>query len=393
MLMEHHPNAETDAEETAIELPDNGHDTDHPSIWMPFSVFIDGRELEGIGVSLVAAYAGGWHGGDMSGDRVIARFSFQFEGYSVVLPIEVRAELESASGGVYKLVFLNPTGPHLPHLRYLMNAYLAGDLVQINELLRVPPEARQKSVAAPPPRKSFRERMRRMAGAGMVAALTLGLIALTLYTIHYHIFVHRVPGLATVTPAGLPLTAPEAGQIAYVDQSAGEGDVVFSLQSARGGMLNFSNPCDCRIVLTENGAVGATVLPGTPIAYVRTDDAGPTIKVTMPDDLAKLLLFGAEAHASLPNGDDLPLTVKDVKAEDGASGTTALVTFSAAPDALTAADIGKTVALTVTSKPYANFLERIKTRLSRFTATKEMSERAKAWPLIGNAQAATETGR
>ena len=210
MLMEHHPNAETDAEETAIELPDNGHDTDHPSIWMPFSVFIDGRELEGIGVSLVAAYAGGWHGGDMSGDRVIARFSFQFEGYSVVLPIEVRAELESASGGVYKLVFLNPTGPHLPHLRYLMNAYLAGDLVQINELLRVPPEARQKSVAAPPPRKSFRERMRRMAGAGMVAALTLGLIALTLYTIHYHIFVHRVPGLATVTPAGLPLTAPEA---------------------------------------------------------------------------------------------------------------------------------------------------------------------------------------
>ncbi|WP_180897787.1 hypothetical protein [Martelella soudanensis] len=393
MLMEHH--AETGPEEPrmAAELPDNGHDSDHPSIWMPFSVFIDGRELEGVGISLVAAYAGGWTGEDISGHRMIARFSFQFEGYSVVLPIEVSAELESRNSGAYKLVFLNPTGPHLPHLRYMMNAYLAGDLVQINELLRVPPEARQKSVAPPPPRKSFRERMRRLAGAGLVTALTLGLIALTLYTIHYHIFVHRVPGLATVTPAGLPLTAPEAGQIAYVDQNAGEGDVVFSLQSARGGMLNFSNPCDCKIVLTENGAVGATVLPGTPIAYVRTDDSGPTIKVVMPDDLAKLLLFGAQAHASLPNGDDLPLTVRDVKAEDGVSGTTALVTFSAADDVLTASDIGKTVALTVTSKPYANLLERIRNRLSRFTATKELSERAREWPLIGNARAATEKGR
>lgn len=383
MLMEHHS-----AGETGPDLPDPHHDGEHPSIWMPFSVFIDGRELEGVGISLVAAYVGGWNGPDISGHRMIARFSFQFEGYSVVLPIEVSASLESRNSGAYKLTFLNPTGPHLPHLRYMMNAYLAGDLVQINELLRVPPEAYHTAPAEPPPRRSFRQRVRAMMGFGMVTLLTVALIALTLYTIHYHIFVHRVPGLATVTPSGLPLTAPEAGQIAYVDPNAGEGAVVFSLQSARGGMLNFSNPCDCQVVLTENGAVGATVLPGTPIAYVKTGDAGPTIKVIMPDALAKMLLFGAEAHASLPNGDDLPLTVRDVRAEEGASGTAATVTFSAAADALTADDIGKTVALTVTSKPYANFLNRLKQRFFPARQSEDISERARNWPLIGNAQAA-----
>lgn len=389
MLMQNRLTSESGGDDQKPPLPDNGHDSDHPSIWMPFSVFLDGQELEGVGISLVAAYVGGWTGADISGRRVIARFSFQFEGYSVVLPIEVEVQVEARSSGACKLTFLNPTGPHLAHLRYIMNAYLAGDLVQINELLRVPPEVRQKSVAAPPSRKSFRERMRRFAGAMMVTLLTLGLIGLTLYTIHYHIFVHRVPGLATVTPAGLPLTAPEAGQIAYVDQNAGEGGVVFSLQSARGGMLNFSNPCDCKIVLTESGTVGATVLPGTPIAYVRTTDSGPNIKALMPDELAKLLLFGAEAKASLPDGSDLPLTVTDVKAEDGGSGTMAAVTFTAKGEQLTASDIGKTVALTVTSKPYGKFLDRLKERLSRLRPGNDVSERAQSWPLIGHANAET----
>nr|WP_272212226.1 hypothetical protein [Marinicella sp. W31]MDC2878137.1 hypothetical protein [Marinicella sp. W31] len=81
---------------------------------------------------------------------------------------------------------------------------------------------------------------------------------------------------------------------------------MFSLQSARGGVLNFSNPCNCDIMLTENGTVGATVLPGTPIAYVNTGDAGPTIKAVMPDGLSKMLLFGAEAVATLPTGQKLP---------------------------------------------------------------------------------------
>nr|WP_272212227.1 hypothetical protein [Marinicella sp. W31]MDC2878138.1 hypothetical protein [Marinicella sp. W31] len=206
------------------DLPDSGHESDHPSIWMPFSVFVDGRELEGVGISLVAAYVGGWSGADLAGRNVIARFSFQFDGYSIMLPIEVRADLEYRRSGAYKLVFLDPTGPHLAHLRYMMNAYLAGDLVQINDVLRIPPEYKKKtSPAEAPEPASARERVRKFVGLLSVTALTLGLIGLTLYTIHNHIFVHSVPGLATVTPAGLPLTAPEAGQIAYVDAEAVEG--------------------------------------------------------------------------------------------------------------------------------------------------------------------------
>ncbi|TNB49239.1 hypothetical protein FF124_04425 [Martelella lutilitoris] len=372
------------------DLPDNGHDSDHPSIWMPFSVFIDGQELEGVGISLVAAYVGGWGGADLAGRDLIARFSFQFDGYSIVLPIEVRAGLEDRRSGAYKLVFLDPTGPHLAHLRYMMNAYLAGDLIEINEVLRIPPEYKKKSkVLEPPKPPTVKERLRKVFGLLWVGALTVALIALTVWTIHYHIFVHKVPGLATVTPAGLPLTAPEAGQIAYVDSQAPEGGVVFSLQSARGGVLNFSNPCNCDIMLTSNGTVGATVLPGTPIAYVKTGDAGPTIKVVMPDDLSKMLLFGAEAEARLPDGQTLPLTVVDVKAEEGGSGSRSIVSLSAPSGALGAGDIGKTVALTVTSKPYANLLTRIRAMLPFSGRAQSLSQRANDWPLIGNAFAGT----
>ena len=180
------------------DLPDNGHDSDHPSIWMPFSVFIDGRELEGVGISLVAAYVGGWGGADIAGRDLIARFSFQFDGYSIVLPIEVRAGLEDRRSGAYKLVFLDPTGPHLAHLRYLMNAYLAGDLVQINEVLRIPPEYKKKPKQLEPPKPpTVKERLRKVFGLLWVGALTVALITLTVWTIHYHIFVHKVPGRMT----------------------------------------------------------------------------------------------------------------------------------------------------------------------------------------------------
>ncbi|TPW27671.1 hypothetical protein FJU08_19745 [Martelella alba] len=351
----------TAIQETASEIAparvSNKYETEHPPIWMPFTVTVNGHELKGVGLSLVNAIVSGHLPPDAVDRNMIATFTFLFQGYSFNLPADVLIAREFDRPGSYRITFLNPTGPHLPHLRYLMNSYLAGDLVVIDELLRVRSEKNgSPNAAKAAPSRNAAMLMRRASGVFLVSLATLGLVALVGYTLQKRVFVHEVPSLATIEPVGLPLRAPEAGQIVYVNDQAAQGDVVFSLQSVRGEALNFTNPCDCSVFVTPYGETGATVLPGEVIAYVEKGGDEPVLKATMPSDLTKKLMFGGRAVAILPDGSKVALNLTSAMPIEGSSQAESAASFTAAKGVLRAAGMGSTLPVEVIDRTYARFL-------------------------------------
>ncbi|MCK7614165.1 hypothetical protein [Roseibium sediminicola] len=330
-------------------------DNEHALIELPFVVVIEGRQYEGSAISLVNAFVTGLAALEIGSNSRIAVFRFPFNGFSVSLPIDVRIETVDRTTGLYKLVFLHPTGPHLPQLRYLLNAFIAGDIVNLDDLMRVPPEKSAKAKAGGGEAAFSLSRLfKRAAGAVFVTAASLGLLAAISYGLQNRLFVHEVPALAIVEPIGLSLQTPEAGQLAYVNAEAAKGEVVFSIQTVRGSVLSVENPCDCEVILTDQGVVGATVFQAAPIAFVSSGTEAPVLKARVPDRLAKMLLNGALAEAKLPDGRSLTMALDDVRQAGQSGDPESIVTLRPETGQLTNADVSSSVAVKVLNRNYVD---------------------------------------
>ena len=61
------------------------------------------------------------------------KLRFSFENFSVALYPEVR--LLEGEGDTWAFQFDDPAGEHLPQLRYILNAYLAGDMMTLGKMM------------------------------------------------------------------------------------------------------------------------------------------------------------------------------------------------------------------------------------------------------------------
>jgi alginate biosynthesis protein Alg44 len=341
------------------------HESEHALIQLPFVVFLQGRHYQGAGLSLVNAFVTGLAAPEVEDGSKIAAFRFPFDGFSVALQVEVRVEPVDRSTGLYKLVFLHPTGAHLPQLRYILNSFIAGDIVSLGEMMRVPAEKASKPGASQASGGfSFGRFLKRVLGFGVVAAASLGMVFSISYALKNRLFVHDVPALAVVEPAGLALQAPEAGQVAFINQNAGKGQVVYSMQTVKGSVLSVENPCDCPIVLSRQGTVGATVFPGTPVAYAAVAGSDPVLKVQVPDHLAKMLLNGAQAEARMADGSRILTRLTDIETAGTTAEPQSLVTLQPVSGALPQDRVGTTVPLKIVSPRYLDFVSWFEAGLS-----------------------------
>ena len=97
---------------------------EHPVIRIPFNVVINGRSFVGNGLSIVGADATGLIDPQLHGRVQVVMLVFNFPGYSISLPVDAAIGAGSPEAGTVSLRFLEPTGPHLPQLRYILNAYV-----------------------------------------------------------------------------------------------------------------------------------------------------------------------------------------------------------------------------------------------------------------------------
>jgi hypothetical protein len=280
-------------------LLDNG--TEHPKTNIPFAAIIDGRHFSGQSISLVSASVSGLAGPELEGKERIALLRFDFDGYTISLQVDVRISRTHTETGELRLDFLEPTGEHLPTLRYLLNSYIAGDITSLDGIISL----RERAAVAGSKRQNGPATIGNFIGrtvkVAATLALSLALAGVAMKLVYERVFSKEVQQLAVLSPGGQALRAVASGQISYLNLGAKRGEVLYTLQSTSGTTLSINMPCDCK-VLPMNTGEGSTVMAGDTIAEVIDRATAPVVQAVVTAEQAKQLVAGDIAELSLADG-------------------------------------------------------------------------------------------
>ncbi|UWQ22100.1 hypothetical protein [Jannaschia sp. W003] len=278
---------------------DFAHLDEHPLLAVPFALTLGGMRLRGERLSMthLVATAEAEGGVPEPGAGGIARLQVEFPGFSVTLAPEVLVRA-AEPGGAVLLAFADPTGPHLPQLRYLLNAVIAGEVAGVDGLLRYSgPAGAPKPKAAASPRADLRARIRSLASIALSAALIVAAAGVLTHRATTATELHPV----FVETGGMGMRATAPGQLSYLAPDAAEGEVVFAIASNAGDVLNFAMPCDCEVRVAPGLREGATLLPTDTVLTLL--DAEP--------ELGARTMMSVEGFARVLNGDHATLRLAD----------------------------------------------------------------------------------
>ncbi|MCX2721348.1 hypothetical protein [Roseibium salinum] len=296
-----HANSSAESKQKATVQPeDSGLYADqHPLVDIPFSVFIDGRRYQGAGLSVVEARAVGLADPGLGEQVRPVRLAFAFQGFEVTLhPV---ARILRVSERELTLRFVEPAGEHLPQLRHLINAWIAGDLASVGSVIRTGALTGPGAKGETSKRRGIGARMRSFVGGLMVVALAVALVATAGMLVQQRLYVTDLDSPGLVGPAGQTLRAIADGQVTYIDSDAAVGEVAYSIASVSGETLSVGMPCDCAAQPTV--PEGATVLAGEPLLRLAEADAPLVIEASVPSETLLDLQVSGGAQVQLPGGE------------------------------------------------------------------------------------------
>jgi mannuronan synthase len=316
------------------------YDTEHPVLKIPFTAFVGDYKLEGKELSVTAAYVdiGGTLDPAWKGYRDIIKLQFDFQGFSVTIFADAIIA-GSRRDGEITLQFMDPAGAHLPQLRYIMNTFIAGDFVSMGGMLSYTGPTLPKPAKANDP-KSTKFRLRSLA----VIVMSLALIAVTANVLYGRLTQSYEPRPVFVERTGLEMKATTAGQVTFLNPAAKKGEVVFSINSNAGDVLNFQLPCDCEVVVTEGIFEGSTVLPIDSILSFFDPNASVRVQTQMSVEGLSKVMTGEQAYLDLNDGRTIPVRVVPTTATNAANlrGDPFVPVRLVPPEgALTPEDLGK----------------------------------------------------
>lgn len=346
------PAAQAARQEQKQSMPqDFVYETEHPEMPIPFSATIDGTKLDGVGISITAAYVAinGALDAAWRNHRTVIKLQFDFDGFSVTLFPEV-VVAGSRRDGEMTLQFMDPAGKHLPQLRYIINSFIAGDFVSMNGMLNYSGPTKPK---APGGKETRPSRLR-------IRSLAVGVMSLSLILFTATLLFNRATETFEARPVfiqrvGKEMRATTAGQVSYLNPAAKQGEVVFSINSNAGDVLNFQLPCDCEVTVTEGIFEGATVLPIDVILSFFDSSVGIRVETQMSIEGLGKAMNGERAFLDINDGRTIPVRVLVTSATNAAAERGDLfvpVTLVPPPGALTADDIGRAAQLRLSRSPF-----------------------------------------
>ncbi|MFW2544248.1 hypothetical protein ACN2XU_16555 [Primorskyibacter sp. 2E107] len=324
--------------------PEFGYDDEHPLLDLPFSISINGQRYTGESISLMQIRATADQGSPLGiGSRHIAVLHFTFETFSITLHPEVTV-LSEASDGASVFQFANPTGEHLPQLRYILNSFIAGDFVTIDGMVSYTGPTEPKQPKGETAKQSIFDRVRSIS----VAALSCVLIVAAAFILFKRYTTAHEMHPVFVERAGQMMRATAPGQISYLNPSAAKGDVLFSINANTGDVLNFTMPCECEAVVSKGIIEGATVLQTDLILTIFVNTSEVRAQTLMSIEGLNRAMNGDMVTMDLNDGRSIPVRVIASEATTAASLRGDLyVPVDLVPEdgALTTEDIGKTARL------------------------------------------------
>jgi len=285
---------------------DFAYDTEHPVLPIPFTVIIGDRKFEGAGLSVTAAFikAPGPFDPGLAGKKFVSRLQFDFDGFTVNLYPEC-VVAGSRKDGEIALQFLDPTGPHLPQLRYILNSYIAGDFVTMGSMMSYtgPAKPATSASAAEPTPDDPDRRWRSLAVAVLSAMLILfaANVLINRFTTTYE------PRPVFINQDGTVMRATVDGQITAINQSATTGDTVFAVRSVQGDTLSFQLPCDCAVSVASGIVVGSTVLKTDPVLSFHYSNQSVTARTQMSVEGLNRAQAGEIVYLDIADGPSIPV--------------------------------------------------------------------------------------
>lgn len=338
----------------AVPMPqDFVYGAEHPVLPIPFKAQIGEHRLDGVELSVTAAYVAitGTLDPAWVGHKEIVKLQFDFQGFSVTLFPEI-VVTGSRHEGEMTMQFMDPAGAHLPQLRYIINGYIAGDLATLGGMLSYTGPTQPKPQAVP----DSVSKMFRIRGFG-VAALSFALILATAGVLYYRLTQSYEPRPVFIERVGKEMRASAAGQVAFLNPKAKAGEVVFTINSNSGDVLNFQLPCDCEVTVTDGVFEGATVLPIDSILTFFDSTFGVRVQTQMSIEGLAQVMTGDRAYLDVNDGRTVPVRVVVTSATSAAMlRGDPFVPVNLVPEdgALSKEDIGKSAGLRLSRSLFGN---------------------------------------
>lgn len=243
------------------------------------------------------------------GERFPARLVFPFEDFGLTMQVDCRMVYVDAEAPRFGCQFLALSKGQIALFRYVVDAYLSGEIVSAGDILAVlgqngAAEARvQRLFEAMNAQETKGRRLRRLIGYMLFVLAGLLLIGLVAAGLRERYLVIATERAAIEAPLHR-LAAPAAGIV----EAAGEGllrpgDVAARLRTPDGATLPVPSPCEC--VLDEwHVQPGQSAQPGQTIATLVAADRPLVVRAQLPFEQASRLRLGQPAEVTVPGQDE-----------------------------------------------------------------------------------------
>jgi alginate biosynthesis protein Alg44 len=240
------------------------------------------------------------------------RISFPFGDYSLTMTMDTEVRYVDVAKGRAGFKFVNATRRQIDVLRFVIDAYLSGEVVDARDVIEVSArrnEAQARPVPAIEAPATLKGKVSQISGRvvrlGVAAAAGIVLTAFVGTSLYDRLLV--VPARSAIVTTDLvTVPSPVGGSVAFLAQAetVKRGEPLAALETIDGKSNMVASPCDC-LVQVRYAVMGDFVTAGMPMISLRRQDAKPYVAAFVPRDQIMRIYDGATARVVLTNGQQI----------------------------------------------------------------------------------------
>ncbi|MBQ0822443.1 PilZ domain-containing protein [Microvirga terrae] len=281
----------------------------HPRYRIPVRCIYNGSQVSVVDVSVggIGLRTGAI---DAKPGRVLdLTLVFPFSGYELSLPInaEVRYITDEHSRIGLRFVDVSPRQHNL--LRFILDAYLSGEVVDAGDILDVSSRRNEGKTREVPQRAAPQGLRAHLSHHGRTVAGYVGIGALTLFLLGFigmGLFerMYIIPAQsALITTDLVTVPAPSNGQVTFVatGSEVKAGEPLLTIQGPQGNSIVIDSPCNC-VVQARYSRAANFVREGAPILALREKTSTPYVTASISHDQLLRFYRGASAVIEYSDG-------------------------------------------------------------------------------------------